>query len=312
MPGSLRRLFLFCNALFISLGLYSCSGISKSHPVTNDLFWSDIVTSSEKDHKSIIDTLKEKDPHLFNQIKQDAKDKLLLSFWGQSLNFDSGAKKQILNDELIGDLQKEFGIKNDNKIVHAGITHTYGYLFSVLNTPYGFKRKRWIEPTLNYAFALSGLSLSPETMQGGLLSNVTYFAGKIAFKKESNRRHLDDLKNVSSEVRNFDYSKLNVLELDEDIQMNGATAATLRTYLVKFPFKANGEENDYLLIYTASMSVSMNNKEMLITAFPIKKDAYNKIVNAENLGPNRPIQVRYNAYINGFMSENLTGIRKIH
>ena len=193
-------------------------------------------------------------------------------------------------------------------IVHAGVTHTYGYLFSVLETPYGFKRKRWIEPTLNYAFSFNGNSLSPSTLEGGLLSNITYFTGRLAFKKEKEKNELKKIKNVSKEGLNFDYSKLAVEVLEEQINTPVTSGITLRTSLIRFPLKRDGEENDYLLIY--SIYYPKMNKEVLITAFPIKKDAYNKITSTEGLGATEPITIRYNAYVDGFMDKKLTGIRK--
>lgn len=299
------------SAIFISVALFlvtSCSSVEKRYPENSDLYWSALVKTSETKKMSILDVLKKENPHLAKQFDEDAKDsKHLIGLWGKSLNFDSGAKKQIISDAIITDLHKKFNLETDKRIVHAGITHTYGYLFSVLDTPYGYKRKRWVDPTLNYAFTFSGNSLSPETMQGGLLSNVTYFAGKIAFKNENERARLDKLKNVSAEVKNFDYSKLNIKIVEEEINHN-THPVTLRTTLVKLPFKTSTEENDYLLIY----SVLSAQKEVLITAFPIKKNAFNKIVDPGNMGKNQPIAVRYNAYVDGLMDQKLTGTRKLH
>ena len=267
---SLRKFSLFIISL---LALVSCSGLkTKKSSETGDQYWSELVSDVRTSKTSILSILKKKNPHLYTQIENDSRDPHLAGLWGKSLNFDSGAKKQIIDDQIISDLQGQFNIHNDNKIVHAGITHTYGYLFSVLNTPYGFKRKRWTDPTLNYAFAFSGNSLSPETIEGGLLSNVTYFAGSIAFKLDSDRQALKALKNVSSEVLNFDYSKLNSDKLEEEILLNGVHDITLRTTLVKFPFKRAEEEYDYLLIY--SVYNPKAHKEVLISVFPIKKDAY--------------------------------------
>jgi hypothetical protein len=282
--------------LLLVLFLASCSTTKPKYAETNDLYWSEMVN----------DSLATK---LYLQIEKDSKDSHLLGFWGKSLNFDSGAKKQIVADSIIRDLHHKFKTDTDNKIVHAGITHTYGYLFSVLNTPYGYKRRRWVDPTLNYAFALSGNSLSPETMEGGLLSNVTYFAGTIAFKEEGAREALKTLTNVSNEVLNFDYNKLNTKTVEEEITSN-SSGDVLRTTLVKFPFKREEEENDYWLIYT--IYTPKAHKEVLITAFPIKKDAYKKIIDQESLGPNRPVVVRYNAYLEGQMDQNLTGTKKLH
>lgn len=285
----------------------SCSSIEKHYAENTDQYWVNLVKRSEQKKMSILEVLKKENLHLYKQIQDDAADPHLLALWGKSSNFDSGAKKQIISDAIITDLQKHFNIASDSKIVHAGIAHTYGYLFSILETPYGYKRKRWIDPTLNYGFALSGGSLSPETIEGSLLSNLTYFAGKIAFKQESDKERLEKLKNVSSEVKNFDYKKLDVKYLEEEIAQ---TPVTLRTALVKLPFKRAEEENDYWLIY--SIWNQKEHKEVLITAFPIKKDAYSKITDPSALGKNQQVAVRYNAYVEGLMDQKLTGVRKIH
>lgn len=297
--------------LIISMfALFSCSKFqTKSKTETIDQYWGRIQSEVTTTKTPLLSVLKKTNPHLYQQIVNDSKDPLLTNFWGRSTNFDSGAKKQIIDDEIISDLQGQFNIHNDNKIVHAGITHTYGYLFSVINTPYGYKRKRWTDPTLNYAFAFSGNSLSPETLEGGLLSNVTYFTGTIAFKQDSDRLALKRLKNVSSEVLNFDYSKLSVDKVEEEIMQGTLHDITLRTTLVKLPFKRAEEENDYLLIY--SVFNPKTHKELLITAFPIKKEAYKKIVEGDSLGTKRPIIVRYNAYLEGYMDKNLTGTKKL-
>ncbi|MDO9181974.1 MAG: hypothetical protein Q7U04_06180, partial [Bacteriovorax sp.] len=214
-----------------------------------------------------------------------------------------------LDDQLISDLQELFGIKNDNMVVHAGITHTYGYLFSTLETPYGFKRKRWVEPSVNYAFSLNGNSLSPETIQGGMLSNITFFAGSIAFKNASDKSALKNLKNVSNEILNFEYNKLSIDVLEEQILGGAGNLITLRTTFVPFAFKATGEENDYLLIY--SIYNPKLKKEFLITVFPIKKDAYKKTTAADSFGDNQAISIRYNAYLDGLMELKLIGTRKL-
>ncbi len=297
--------------LFSFLLLVSCAQLkSKSYSESTDQYWSELVASSLANKTSFLTTLKNTNPHLYNQIENDSKDLKLISFWGQSYNFDSGAKKQIIDDKIINELQAKFNISNDNKIVHAGITHTYGYLFSVLNTPYGYKRKRWIDPTLNFAFAFSGNSLGPQTTEGGMFSNITYFAGSIAFKEIKDRKDLQALQNVSSEVKKFDYSKLEIQKVEEEIIQNGVHGNILRTTLVKFPFKSEKEENDYLLIY--SIWKPKLHKEILITAFPIKKDAYKKLVDEESLGANKGISVRYNAYLEGHMEQNLTGIKRLY
>lgn len=271
-----------------------------AHTPLEDQYWNDMALESTESNTSIMRTIQENNPALYNQILKDSKDPYLPMFWGKSVNFDSSAKKKIVEDKIIADLQSLFNIRNDNKIVHAGIMHTYGYLFSTIDTPYGYKRKRWINPGVNSAFDLSGNSLSPETIDGGLLSNVTYFSGTLAFK---NKTELSLLKNVSNEVFTYDYSKLAVDRVEEEIK-----GQTLVTTLVRFPVKILAADNDYLLIYS-TIDHAMN-KEFLVTAFPINAESYEKIIAKEGMGLNQKITIRYNAYLEG-IGNNLTGTRKL-
>ncbi len=302
-----KRLILVLSTL---LFFASCSVLQQTpHSCIDDQCWEQLVKTSEESHSSILDVVKRKNPSLYYQIINDSKDPQILGLWGQSQNFDSGAKKQIVSDEIISALHTQFGarfdVSNVDKVVHAGITHTYGYLFSVLDTPYGYKRKRWVLPTFNFGFSLKGQSLSPEATEGGLLSNVTYFMGMLSFKNESDRNTLKSLKNVSNEIRNFDYQSLKNVEFLEETFSN----FTLRTTLVPLPQKSKGEENDYLLIY--SIMDHKLSKEILITAFPIKFDAYKKITSSEFLGSDKPIIIRSNAYLAGLMNQKWSGVRKL-
>lgn len=302
---------LILGILFLVLFINSCSHLAKEKNIefnSND-YWENFVAHSNEDNFSILNSIQNKSPALYQQIKSDSEDKALLVCWGQSINFDSGAKATILDHKLIAELQSKFGIKNDNHFVHAGIMHTYGYLFSSLITPYGFKRTRWTKPTLNKGFGLNNLSLSPFAIEGTLLSNITYFAGKLAFKNIENIKNLDKLSHVSNEIKNYNYQSLNRIVLDENIKSPKNIQKILRSTLVKFITKPNGEENDYLLIY--SFEDLKNREEKLITAFPIKTDAYLKIVDAMALGTDRPIIVRYNAYIGTTQDDRLSGKRLI-
>jgi galactitol-specific phosphotransferase system IIB component len=297
----MKKIIFLTVVLIISLSCASkkTRSISAFTP-TQDQYWNDLVDESREAHARITDVLEENYPSLYNEILLDSKDPMLPMFWGQSTNFDSGAKKQIVDTEIIQVIQAMFNIKNDNKIVHAGIMHTYGYLFSTINTSYGYKRKRWISPTLNIGFGLNGNSLSPETIEGGLLSNVTYFTGMIAL---SDKIKLGLLKNVSNEVVTYDYSKLNVDRLEE-----ATKDYTIVTSLVKLPNKVENDANEYLLIY--SIIDHRIQKETLVTAFPINTDSYKNILAPGALGPNQKIILRYNAYLAG-AEKSAIGTRKL-
>lgn len=253
-----------------------------------DSFWNTMTRETIKNEMNILDVLADNDPTLLEQIFTDSKDPLLPQFWGQSFNFDSNAKKTIVDEKIIKDLQHIFGIQNDNQKVHAGIIHTYGYLFSIIETPYGYKRKRWIEPTLNTGFSLSSLALSPFTVDGGMFSNVTFFAGKIVFKTEERQTQLAALKNVANEVFTYDYSKLKKFRLEEEIE-----TYVLVTTFVEIP--KSSDENSFLLIY--STVNKLTGEEKLITAFPVNKETFQKTTAPAELGDNKKITLRYNAYL---------------
>jgi hypothetical protein len=275
--------------------------------LSSDLYWKKIVDDSHRSQVSILESIKKTNVNLYNQIIHDSKNPDLVLFWGESINFDSGAKKKIVEDEILKDLQNPFGIVNDNNIVHAGITHTYGYLFSLIETPYGYKRKRWIDSSINDAFSFNKKSLSPDTNEGGLLSNVTYFAGSLAYKNNDQRLKLKKLNNVSAEVLNFNYEKIPKEVLEEKISTLPLSEYVLRTTLIKFPIITDVKENSYLLIY--SILNLKNESEALITMFPISKNAYEALINPSGLGPDKTITVKYNAHLINANTQSLKANR---
>lgn len=266
-----------------------------------DAFWNAITRATIKNKMNILDVLADNDPALLEQIFTDSKDPLLPQFWGMSLNFDSNANKTIVDEKILKDLQAIFSIQNDNQKVHAGVIHTYGYLFSIIDTPYGYKRKRWIDPTLNTGFSLSSQALSPFTIEGGMFSNVTYFAGRIVFKSEERQTQLAALKNVANEVFTFNYSKLKKFRLEEEIDTH-----ILVITFVEIPKKT--DQNDYLLIY--STVNKLNHEEKLITAFPVNKETFQKTTVPSELGENKKITLRYNAYLER-PEQSFKGTRKL-
>lgn len=296
-------------ALFITLFiLVNCSN-QKSRSLSQeinsnpreDVFWNAIAQESVKGKMNILDVLADNDPALVEQIYTDSKDPLLPQFWGESYNFDSNAKKTIVDEKIMKDLQQLFGIQNDNQKVHAGIIHTYGYLFSTIDTPYGYKRKRWIEPTLNTGFTLTSQALSPFTIEGGMFSNITFFTGKLAFKSNERLTQLAALRNVANEVFTYDYSKLSKARLEEEIEKY-----ILVTTFVDIPKK--NDENSYLLIY--STVNKQTREEKLITAFPINKETFQKTTAPTELGDKKKITLRYNIYL-GSPEQTFIGRRRL-
>ena len=272
--------------------------------VKSDQYWNELTKILNDSRITMSDLLSEHHPALLAQIQKDAKEPMLLSFWGTSSNIDSNAKKMIISPYTFAELYRLFNLplhhSQKQTLAHAGVIHTYGYLFSDLETPYGYKRKRWIDSTLNYGFELEENSLSPETIGGALLSNVTYFCGMIVFK---DKKDLGLLKNISNEIFTFDYNKLKRKTVTEKV-----SHFTLKTTFVSLIKKRQDETNDYLLIY--SFQDERLGKEWLITAFPVNERTFEGVSQASTLGNNQKIQLRYNAIIEGF-PENARGDRTI-
>ena len=90
----------------------------------------------------------------------------LYLLWGKSWNFDEHAGQQIVDPYILDLLSEQLQYVVGTDLVHAGIIHTYGYLFSQLETPYGLKRVRWTNRKLDWGFHFSDavlfLSRSPE------------------------------------------------------------------------------------------------------------------------------------------------------
>lgn len=261
--------------------------------------------------------LKEFAPEIFSQLERESS--LAPEFkmlWGKSLNFDANAKAVILSEVLFDTLSEVFGSlpARDDRVVHAGIEHTYGYLFSNLNTPYGFKRLRWVRPDIEKGFGLSPGSISPLPKDGGLFANVTYFAGKIAFRTDPKALEILETQkaNVSKSIVDFDYSSIKATRLEETVEVSPGRTVVLRTDLV--PFTLETGANAEVLIY--SVSDSSEPHPVLITMFPVDakfRSASYGPFNPSRLGENQVIKTTNNGFVSGLTDSGnvFKGSRKI-
>lgn len=260
---------------------------------------------------------KELAPEVFSRLEKEGSiSKEFKLLWGKSLNFDEGAKSIIMNSNLYDALAEIMGDvpMHDDRIVHAGTEHTYGYLFSNLKTPYGYKRLRWVRPDIEQGFGLSEKTISPFPMDGGLFANVTAFAGCIAFRNEPEAlKVLDSQKSmVAKAINDYDFASLKVTRVEETVQISENRTVTLRTDFVPFTKGAFGG-NAEVLIY--SVLDSENGMPYLISMFPVAAGFRNGPMKPETLGENQPIQTRYNAYVPGMTdpmkAKVWTGTRKV-
>src|SRR5262245_13206806 len=92
----------------------------------------------------IVPLLRRRCPEVLRQIVADARHPGLFSHWGRSANFDENAQSVIVDPAIVRAVGETAGVPARGRFVHAGLLHTYGYLFSLIETPYGAKRDRWV------------------------------------------------------------------------------------------------------------------------------------------------------------------------
>ncbi|MEA3306516.1 MAG: hypothetical protein U9Q34_01880, partial [Elusimicrobiota bacterium] len=119
-------------------------------------------------------------PELLKQINADKANVAAFKLWGESINFDAMMHATIVHPNILSFLAEKLDISPPKgRIVHAGMEHTYGYILSVIETKFGFKRARWVKPDIEKGLKLEKGILGPNPDEGTLFSNVTCFAANI-------------------------------------------------------------------------------------------------------------------------------------
>lgn len=258
-------------------------------------------------------------PTLARMIAQDREATGLFDLWGKSSTIDDRAHAEITSPLVVQEIMRQAGLPSQlGNRVHAGLMHTYGYLLSLLQTPYGFKRSRWVLPTLDAGFGLEkGTLLSAH--QGTLLGNASALFGAIAFQGDTAR--LADLaiatKSAAPSLRLLDVSELDGRRLVETFRLSGQgqnRTITMRTDVVKFPFQTSigsdsSESLTHLLVYSIDDSAAAGAR--LVTGFPVSKTFADDLFAPLALGTEKPIRLRFNAVLPDSVSlpSNLTGTR---
>ncbi len=256
-------------------------------------------------------------PGIARQIEADKKAAALKGLWGRSMNYDEFAKGEIVDPKILEAIAAEFGGEIQGRVIHAGMEHTYGYLFSNLRTPFGYKRARWVRNTLETGFGLPAGLLGPRPAEGTLFANVSVFLGRIAFAGKSDVKELTSLKKnfrlAADAVRNYELKKLTIIRLEETIVLNGKKVI-LRTDFVPFTHAVPGEKNTHLLVYSIRDERYSSKHPMhgarIISGFPVEASFMDRAFDPKGLGENQPIITRYNGVVEGVTGEKLTGTRR--
>lgn len=271
-----------------------------------------MIAASERG-QSVRAVLKKLCPHVHRQISRDAKSPLLLRLWGRSVNFDEFARQTIVHPAILQAIGELAGIPVRGRLMHAGLEHTYGYLFSLIETPYGFKRERWTSTSLESGFGIERSLLGERPMAGTLLANLTWFLANIVFRGEP--AHLSSLAGIATavapELAAYDFGQIRGDRVIERIPAGSGRTVSIFTDLIPFPHStATPDAANTLLVYSARASEKSRTK--LITAFAINQAAVREITNSIDPKKQVPIRLRYNAYLRGYLGGVYRGRRSLH
>lgn len=243
-------------------------------------------------------------PGLLAQMDRDRATPGLLALWGESINYDELANGEIVRPEILSFIASRLGAAQPRgRIVHAGLEHTYGYLFSLLPTKFGFKRARWVKPDIEKGLGLASGSAGPAPSEGTLLANITCLAGGIALKDDpaawAALRKAGG--GCQGAVTKYAFSAVKRTRLSEEVALPGGRRVTLRTDFAPFLAPAGG--NTHLLVYSVKDTAAAH--AYLVTAFPVNAGFVQNATASGGLGKDKPVQTRYNAHVEG-----LTGAGK--
>ncbi|MEI7529127.1 MAG: hypothetical protein WCK76_09290 [Elusimicrobiota bacterium] len=222
---------------------------------------------------------------------------VVLQLWGESINYDELANGMIVNPGILSFIAARVGAAQPRgKIAHAGMEHTYGYLFSLLPTKFGFKRARWVRPDIEDGLGLPRGSAGPAPAEGTLLANITCLAGGIALKDDPAAALLEKVvPHCAAQLRAFAARPVKRTRLSEEVLLPGGRTVVLRTDFVPFVKVSGG--NSRLLVY--SVYDSALGRASLISAFPVNEGFVKSVLSPGGLGSGKPVQTRYNAYVEG-------------
>lgn len=254
---------------------------------------------------------------IVRQIQKDRGQSGPLIFWGTSGNVDELAHAEIVNPAILLPLLNLAGQPLSAVNPHAGVQHTYGYLFSTIQTPFGKKRDRWTCTTLENALGLPADTLSPVPKSGTLLANATWVAGRIAFANDARCVWLERClkRRVPPELHSLDWSARESLRMTESIKLPKADRHLhLITDLVRLNAgprnaAASPELPAWLLVY--SIHDERVGHPELITLFTVREEFVTAIQERAKTRRRSDIRLRYNAVVANIPMQEMSGTVKL-
>lgn len=255
--------------------------------------------------------LKQSAPLIAKQLKSDCGPRGPMIFWGNSGNVDELAHAEIVDPAILIPLLHMAKQPLDAVNPHAGVQHTYGYLFSTIQTPFGKKRDRWTSTKLEDALGLESQTLSPCPPVGTLLANATWVAGQIAFRGTSRATWLNHClqRRVSPDLHQIDWARKKTLRLIETVNApRAARKIHLITDLVQTQPATRTEGSSlltWLLIY--SIHDERLRWPKLVTLFTVTEEFIAAIQDRAGTRKRTDIRLRYNAAVKGLPSHEHHG-----
>ncbi len=192
--------------------------------------------------------------------------------WSDSVIYDELAKENILPKEILKKLGIPFKTTKDVLHVPAGVMHTYGYLFSQLETKYGKKSKRWIESRIDERMGLPAGTFSPNPPKGEFLENLT--------------------KELYRAVAGENPKAPQVGFIEEEVNYTNGKSVRVLTHFIQL-LDLEDQKNEKLLVYQIQYK---NKPAWFVTAFPVNELFFGEVKNskAHDIEIFKP---RYNWYV---------------
>lgn len=241
---------------------------------------------------------------LVRQLRSDARRNGPLTFWGRSRNLDELAGDTIVASEILDLLSAITTKPLSHKTPHAGLQHTYGYLFSTLETEYGFKRERWLRPDIADAFGFDSSALGPTPDAGTLLANTTAFGGRFAF-----RNCEDPFSRLQNRLK--DHAAADLLEFQvegsQHVRVLESVQHSWRGKHLLWQFQTDLVDRGNLSILIYSLKNLTTSQHDLITLFPIQAATKTEILERAAAGTLEDIRLRFNGYVPGMVGRDFSG-----
>ena len=319
-------------ALIITLGAIYVSNESNAQcpdPARNetalDCPWAEAARaiSNKSDPVQIRTILNEKLPGFMNEIDLDATAKDMINLWGLSRNVEDSTSEdgpKIIPVNLLRFLIPIWGVSYNDTFTegNAGLNHTYGYLLSTLQTRNGYKRERYIHGEIEEGFGLPAGTFSGIPPKGTLFSNLTKFAGTIAFRDNPDcLRELSESQESGrvtklSELESFPYRQLPIKRLLE-VARGEHFQLEMRTDIVPFIKPNTKGKSKFLLVYSVDFRVQgLAPRPRLLTAFPIEESVAKTLLDPAGMGDKLQLKLRYGSTLPVSIStQDMIGKRSI-